>query len=283
MNYSEWRKTYKLKQIQLLKKNEKIFGSHLKNLRGKIDVPEEINLVFTGKLRKSLNEYAEDYGDSLKEQIEKSAGLKMAGAAIFSAPFIASMKKEHIVSALTKTESIPTKIVDNALSKTLPSGLKLSERIWDLRYEQDIVTMLRGGMNAGLSIEQLSHQLDGFILPDKNVVTMTPYGRSLNFDSMRLARTEVMDAARSADFMMMRESPWVTGLTWEAWGSNPCEECLGLVGTVYQDESEAPDTHPQCVCGLIPQVISMEDWATGLDNFLNGNDTLGIGGFLEAA
>ena len=282
MTYKEWQKNYKLKQIRLLKNNEKVFGSHLKNLRGKIDVPEEINLAFTGKLRNSLNEYATDYGESLKDQIHKSAALKITGAAILSAPFIAAMRKEHIVKAVEKGfGGIPNKIVENAFIDNLPSGLSLSERIWDLRYEQDIVTILRGGMNAGLSVEQLSHQLDGFILPDRNVVTMTPYGRSLNFDSMRLARTEVMDAARASDFQMMRETPWVTGLTWEAFGANPCGECLGYVGTVYQNESDAPDTHPQCECTLIPEVIPMEDWIGGLDNFMAGNDTLGIGDFLE--
>ena len=282
MNYAEWRKQYPLKRIRFLKSNEKVFGSHLKNLRGKIDVPEEINLAFTGKLRISLNEYATDYGESLKEQIGKSAALKIAGATILSAPFIANLGKEHIVKALEKgLGGIPEKVVENAFSSKLPSGMTLSERIWDLRYEQDIVTMLRGGMNAGLSAEQLSHQLDEFILPERNVVTMTPYGRSLNFDSMRLARTEVMDAARKADFQMMRETPWVTGLTWETFGANPCDECIGYDGNVYQDETEAPDSHPQCECGLIPQVISMEDWTTGLDNFKEGNDTLGIGDFLE--
>jgi len=282
MNYAEWRRQYPLRRIRFLKGNEKVFASHLKNLRGKIDVPEKIDLAFTGKLRNSLNEYSTGYGESLKEQIHKSAALKITGAAILSAPFIAAMRKEHIVKAVEKGfGGIPDKIVKNAFIDKLPSGLSLSERIWDLRYEQDIVTILRGGMNAGLSVEQLSRQLDGFILPDRNVVTMTPYGRSLNFDSMRLARTEVMDAARSADFQMMRETPWVTGLTWEAWGDNPCAQCESMDGKVYHDETEVEDTHPQCVCGLVPEVISMEDWIGGLDNFMAGNDTLGIGDFLE--
>ena len=281
MTYKEWQKSYKLKQIRLLKGNERIFSGHLKNLRGKIDVPEEINLAFTGKLRNSLNEYATDYGESLKDQIHKSAALKITGAAILSAPFIAAMRKEHIVKAVEKGfGGIPNKIVKNAFIDKLPSGLSLSERIWDLRYEQDIVTILRGGMNAGLSVEQLSHQLDGFILPDRNVVTMTPYGRSLNFDSMRLARTEVMDAARASDFQMMRETPWVIGLEFD--GSDGCELiCLPLNGTIYTDESQVEDTHAQCNCPYIPQVIQMEDWIGGLDNFMAGNDTLGIGDFLE--
>ena len=281
MNYPEWQKNYRLKQIRLLKNNEKVFASHLKNLRGKIDIPEEIDLAFTRKLRNSLNEYATDYGESLKEQIGKSAALQVAGATVLSATFISMMRKEHIVTTIEKGFShIPNKVVEKAFASKLPSGLKLSERVWDLRYEQDIITMLRGGMNAGLSVEQISKTLDNFILPDRNVTTMTPYGRSLNFDSMRLARTEVMDAARSADFQMMRETPWVTGLTWEAWGANPCEECLGLSGNVYEEESDAPDTHPQCACSLIPQVISMDDWSKGIDDFMSGNDTLGIGDFL---
>ena len=282
MNYSEWLKGYKLKQIRLLKNNEKVFGRHLKNLRGKIEVPEKVDLVFTGKLRKSLNEYSDDYEESLKEQIGKSAGLRMAGAGLLAVPFIASLGKEEATKALEKGfGGIADKVVENAFIDKLPSGLSLLERIWDLRYEQDIVTMLQGGLNAGLSTEQIAKTLDNFILPDRTVTTMTPYGRSLNFDSMRLARTEVMDAARAADFQMMRDTPWVTGLTWEAWGDNPCDQCESMDGKVYHDETEVEDTHPQCVCGLVPEVISMDDWTTGLDNFMAGNDTMGIGEFLE--
>lgn len=283
MNYSEWRRDYQLKRVRLLKRNERVFGGHLRALRSRIDVPEKIDLAYTGRLRGALNDFAEEYHDSLAEQMHKSAALKMAGAAIISAPFIAAMKREHITAAVGRLDGIPEKVVTDAFSSRLPSGMTLSERVWDLRYEQDILTMLRGGMNAGLSPEVMAKQLDGFILPGRHVTTMTPYGRTLNFDSMRLARTEVMDVARSADFAMMRETPWVTGLTWEAFGANPCDHCLALAGTVYRDESEAEDTHPQCECGLVPEVISMEDWTGGLEGFMEGNDTLGIGEWLAEA
>ena len=281
MTYAEWLREYRLKQIRLLKNNERIFGSHLRNLRGKISIPESIDLSFTSHLRASLNEYATDYGESLKDQVHKSAALKIAGAALLSVPFIVMLKKEHITTVLEKGPlgKIPGKIVESAFANVLPSGMTLSERIWDLRYEQDIITLLRGSINAGFSTEQIAKQLDGFILPDRNVITMTPYGRSLNFDSMRLARTEVMTAARSADFQMMRETPWVTGLRWD--GSGGCEEiCQPLDGEVYTSESELPDTHPQCNCPVIPEVMSMDEWGDALSNYAEGNNEYGIGDWL---
>jgi hypothetical protein len=263
--------------------NEAKFGRLLRKLRGRIYIPKEMDPEFEHHLRNALDDYAEEYDRTMREEITAQAESSTSKARKVGEGFVVAAASAVGLTALAvhagnPVDKVVSKIAEETLSRTLPSGFTLSERIWDLRYERDILSIVQNANN--LSPEMLAKQLDGFILPGREVTTLTPYGRSLNFDSMRLARTEVTRAGREASKEVLNNTPWVTGLMWD--GSGGCEEiCLPLDGNVYTSESDLPDTHAQCNCQVIEQVMTSEEWTSALDEYTtNGTDEIGIGSWL---
>jgi hypothetical protein len=155
--------------------------------------------------------------------------------------------------------------------------------VWDLHnYSKDIVQVIRNGIDNHLSASTISSQLDGFILPNRHVTTLTPYGRAVNYDTMRLARTEIMEAYREAAIENARNSPWIWGLRWELSNSHKdlCE-CDDYDGQVFAPDDVPMYPHPQCACALIPETMDYDDWGKTMDQYLEGDDEAGISDWLD--
>lgn len=285
MTYFQWLKQYHSLRDQWLATNDTKFERLLVSLRQKIPVPD-LDKPLPGGYRSHVNSaskaFTEDYRSLMEGQLESSAQLETKGGLLQAHPFLTLMSAFGLTGGVLKAvdyySSLPKEIAKEAMSAVLPSGKTLSDAIWDLNYSQDITQMVNNGILNHLNPEMISKQLDNFLLPGREVTTLTPYGRTLNFDAMRLARTEVMKSAADAQKEVLTKTPWVTGLLWDAEGEQPCDECDGLNGTVYEtaDEAEYP-AHPQCKCVLVPQTMNDEEWDSAMNDFLtNGTDEIGI-------
>jgi len=266
---------------QFLKLNEKRFGNLLTRLRRNIHIPEKVDTKYEKHLNEILDDYASDYEKMMKDQVKGISEIETSKLVRGGEKYLLAAASVGLGAAVIKAgnpvDGLPAKVAEEWLSHTLPSGLSLSDSIWNLKYEKDILSIVSNP--NGLNPEMLSKQLDGFLLPGREVTTLTPYGRSLNFDSMRLARTEVVNAGREASRQSMVDTPWVTGLMWD--GSGGCaEECLPLDGNIYSGEDALPDPHPQCNCPVIEQVMTSEEWGSALEDYKNGIDDSGIGQWL---
>jgi len=182
------------------------------------------------------------------------------------------------------------KLVKKILDTVLPSGKTLSERVWELAtYEKDIISIVKTGLAQELiPVENMAKMLDSFILPGRQVTTLTPYGRTLNFDSMRLARTEVMTSFRTAADESMKATPWIIGQEFTMNDSHPdglgceCEDYNGHVFGIDEDKPSLDDLHPQCGCYYVDVLMTDEEWDAALDAWENdpSDDPYGIGDWM---
>jgi hypothetical protein len=276
-------------RLEFLKQNDKRFAELLATLRRNLYVPrrqEDFDGAYKLAVRQATRDYSERYHDTMASQLDASASritaapAKAALAFLLTAAAVGGLT-DAVARAGNPIEGIAAKVASDAMFAELPSGYTLSGRIWDLgTYSEDILQLVNNGFINNLNPEILARQLDGFVLADRQVTTLTPYGRALNFDSMRLARTEIIHAERAATKAAMDAAPWVTGLYWD--GSDGCEEfCQPLNGNIYTSEDELPDPHPQCNCPVVEQVLSADEWAGALEQYLeDGTDELGIAEWL---
>jgi len=280
MSYSKWRQEYWSKKVRFLRKNDVLFTALLLAVSKKIYIPDELDTAFKSHVKKLLVKYSEVYDQLIRQQLTTATIIETNGFNLLNSSFVKQAGIKQTVFNVDKFVSV-------VMQHELPSGKTLSRRVWDLRtYSKDINQIIRNGIKANLSPATISKQLDGFLLPGKHLTTLTPYGRTLGFDSMRLARTEVMNEFRRTDAEMMRRSPWVTGLRWELSSAHqgPCE-CDDLEGRIFTDADLVPiSPHPQCMCALIPEVLTPAEWTDAMTAYETfGTDTLGIGEWLLAA
>jgi len=266
-----------VKRSEFLRQNEKKFARLLVRLRGNLYLPrreEDFDGAYRASIKRITKDYAENYHNTMEVQL--GASTKVATA------FMLAVGYRYSTIGANPVVGIAEKVAEQAMFAELPSGFTLSGRIWDLgTYSDDILKIVENGMRNHLNPEMLAKQLDGFTLPNRHVDTLTPYGRSLNFDSMRLARTEIIHAERVATKEAMDKSPWVTSLTFD--GSDGCVEfCQPLDGLEITSEMDIPEPHSQCNCPVIENVLSYEEWNEALDQYAqDGTDNLGIKEWLE--
>ncbi len=280
MNYSQWRSEYWKRKARWLLDNEARFGALLFNLRSAIYIPAVLGVEFSKALSSSMASYALSYEALIVSRVVSAVAFESAGLELLGAPYAQEALSRGLSGPLGVT-------LESPVEKTLPSGMRLSERIWDLQnYRKDIEETVRRGLVSHASPETIARQLDGFVRPDRMVTTRTPYGRALNFDSMRLARTETMNAFRNAQIEAMRRTPWIEGVRWELSSSHKdlCA-CDDLDGKVFGPQDTVPDApHPQCACCLVPVVMDIQEFARALDFYVNQRiDDIGINDWLEEA
>lgn len=148
-------------------------------------------------------------------------------------------------------------------------GYRLSDRIWQasLSARIKIDTILAQGIREGTASIDLAFMLADYVLPNRQaVITRRPYGRKVQADAMRLARSEIARAANAASLQASRDNPFVRGVDYVLSHSHkldpgdPCEAhaTIWLDGTrrkdPYPSEKRVPvpvqDSHPNCICHL---------------------------------
>lgn len=238
-------------------------------------VPDEVDHRYLEYLAGTFATYEVVYRQLIRQQMTYVIDFQLS----IMAPYLTVAEKAGFRAAAISSKPL----VDAFMARELPSGYTLSDRIWDLKnYSKDIHAIIENGLRNQLSPTTIARQLDGFTLPGKSLTAPTPYGRTVSFDSMRLARTEVLEAERNTVREMARNCPWITGLYWELSANHSilCE-CDDYAAHGLYAEIDAPDApHPQCQCSLVPEMLSTADWGRELSNFGDGLDILGIAGWV---
>jgi hypothetical protein len=260
------------------KENERKFNALLVSLRRMIYIPDHVDHNYLAYLAGIFATYELVYRQLLETQMT----YVISGTIKMMTPYVTMAESLGVKGAMP----FPSALVESMFARTLPSGYTLSQRVWDLKnYSADIEAVLKNGITNKLPTTTIAKQLDGFVLPKKELISPTPYGRTVSFDSMRLARTEVMEADRFAMKELARTCPWITGLYWELSASHSVEcDCDEYASHGLYSEADAPDApHPQCQCVLVPEMISISDWGAALDDYEGGLDLLTIAGWVAGA
>jgi hypothetical protein len=103
----------------------------------------------------------------------------------------------------------------------------------------------------------------------------------VSYAAMRLARSELNNAFKTAQEARYKDEPWVLGMKWNLSKSHPerdiCNEHAeadfhGLGAGVYP-VGQRPKSHPNCLCYLTVEQMDEDEW---MDRFIDGefNDYL---------
>ena len=150
------------------------------------------------------------------------------------------------------------------------NGIPLSSQVY---YTQAIAqgyveSTVRAGMLLQKSAKEIAKDVKGLIRPD------TPGG--VSYAAFRLARTELNNAFKTAQEQRYKDEPWVRGMQWILSGSHPVkDECDRYaeaddhdLGPGIYPVGKRPHSHPNCLCYLVADQISEDDFIEG---FLSGD------------
>lgn len=172
------------------------------------------------------------------------------------------------------------------------NGMNLSDKVWNYnnQYKNEIEMSLDLALTDGTSAEKLSRNIRQYLNePDKLFRRVRNKHGSLHLskkakaynpgsgvyrssykNAMRLARTEINMAYRTADFEKYKQFDFVVGF--EIKRSNniyPCPLCEGLKG-IYPKDFKFVGWHPQCRCYTVPILNSVDDFVKQQQRLLDG-------------
>ncbi len=139
-----------------------------------------------------------------------------------------------------------------------PRGYRLSARIWQngMRTRQKIDRIVQQGIMQGQGALLTARELEQAMMlqPGRDlIITRKPYGTKVNYDAMRLARTETTAAFGRATMAAARANPFVNGIRWNLSGSHPdIDPCDQRAGDYTLRNVPLYPEHPQCLCFLTP-------------------------------
>lgn len=207
----------------------------------------------------------------------------------------ANENNDELVKRLLKKTNIPLKKYQTrnldaleAFQERKIKGLKLSDRVWNYtnQFKGEIEQALDVGIADGRSAAQLSRDIreylrepeklfrrvrdkNGVLKASKNALRYNPGGgvyRSSYKNAMRLTRTEINMAYRTADHLRWQQLDFVVGI--EIRRSNhyyACDVCESLKGK-YPKDFKFIGWHPHCRCHAIPIMATEKELLDSIDN-----------------
>ncbi|CVK17199.1 hypothetical protein Ga0061079_1211, partial [Apibacter mensalis] len=161
------------------------------------------------------------------------------------------------------------------------NGLNLSNRVWNLttQHRKELELCIDACLRDGKSAHSLSSEIKKYLNePDKlfrkvkdqnNKTTLskaakeyspgTGVYRSSKKNALRLTRTEINIAYKTADIERWESMPFVVG--YEIKRSNnpyPCKTCEALKGK-YPKYFKFVGWHPQCLCSMTPILMTHQE------------------------
>lgn len=170
----------------------------------------------------------------------------------------------------------------------------LSSSIWkSVRKVQDeILTLIEGGLNQGRDGKQIALDLQEYIKRGKEAVIgrwgkLVPgtaeysrrLGSGIDYRALRLVRSEMYSSLQAGAVECAKRNPANTGrVKWmlqsgrEDW---PCE-CQSIATEGPYKLDEVPSyPHSNCACTLEPEIIEHDEFIKMLTDYVSGEDTEG--------
>lgn len=190
----------------------------------------------------------------------------------------------------------------NSFIKRQRNGLNLSKRIWKLEddFKVGLEQALSVGMSDGISADELSRNIREYLQdPQKLFRKLRTYDTDGNFsgwklsnnalrynpkqgqyrssykNAMRLARTEVNMAYRTADQLRWQQMDFIVGFEVKRSMSScyACPRCDALAGK-YRKDFQFTGWHPQCMCYIIPILKTESEMDRDAEMIMRGEEPL---------
>lgn len=148
----------------------------------------------------------------------------------------------------------------NAFIKRRTNGLNLSDRIWNISgdYKSGLEAAISNSIEKGIDAVTLSKRISKYLhdYPKLRKDYTERFGKAIHindceYQSARLARTEINMAYRTADIERWQQLDFVVGYEIKRSGRKyPCPVCEALAGK-YPKEFKFIGWHPNCRCYMV--------------------------------
>ena len=245
-------------------------------------------VVETALLGKARDPFGGLLGDVLLQQIDNATAVAIAAqtAALTTAmeqagPAVwARLRADRAAGAVQSVFGpVPALVVEEARTWADPRGYRLSDRIWGCAkaVRDDIDRVLLQGVSTGRSAIDVARDLvPSLITPGRT--TTKPYGEGIqgqvNYNALRLARTEIARAFNDATDRAAQRNPLVEQLRVRLSGSHPQPDvCDTKAGIFPKAAAPFPPFHPHCLCTLMAVEVDIDQavdrliaWADGAED-----------------
>lgn len=156
-----------------------------------------------------------------------------------------------------------------AFQQRVDRGMNLSQKLWvqsqalKKEMEQTISTAIERGQSAVVLSKRISKYLSDF--PSMKADYAEKYGKAVSchdcqYASIRLARTEINMAYRKAEQTRWQQFDFILGYEIKLSKRHPAPDiCDDLIGR-YPKEIVFLGFHPNCMCYVVPIVMSDEEY-----------------------
>lgn len=156
-----------------------------------------------------------------------------------------------------------------AFQQRVDRGMNLSQKLWvqsqalKKEMEQTISTAIERGQSAVVLSKRISKYLSDF--PSMKADYAEKYGKAVSchdcqYASIRLARTEINMAYRKAEQTRWQQFDFILGYEIKLSKRHPAPDiCDDLIGR-YPKEIVFLGWHPNCMCYVVPIVMSDEEY-----------------------
>lgn len=229
------------------------------------------NPAFQKKLEKALEAFRVRVELILVNGI--SAGFDLS-AQNFESVVYRSFDGRTIIPAIKDVLEAKLEPVLSAFQSRKVNGLPLSDRVWNLsaQFQREIEQTVFAGLSEQKSAQQMARDVKKYLRhPDKlfrrvrnskgNLVLSKPARefkpgqgvyRSSYKNAMRISRTEINTAYRTADHARFESTPFVLGVEIRLSLAHPrFDICDHLVG-IYPANFKFTGFHIQCLCFAVP-------------------------------
>lgn len=232
---------------------------------------EQLRLIKRNLMREQASVWRK-LGDLIRARRLQAASNVIQLSGIIDAVVLRALGPEgrQLVSAIAQSETDLAKgAIDRMIARVQGSSyVPLSQRVYrsEVRLGGQVDRLTNSALSRGLSAREFAQEVRAFINPN------TPGG--LRYASMRLARTEINNAAHATAVINSQDKPWITGMQWHLSGSHPrpdiCDQLArgGRHGDGHYPKGGVPaKPHPHCFCFVTPEI---EDGDVFLDKLVGG-------------
>lgn len=174
------------------------------------------------------------------------------------------------------------------------SGLKLSDRVWNLstQFQREIEETIFAGLSNGRSAQEMARDLKRYLNdPDrlfrrvrnaKGRLVLSKAAkefkpgqgvyRSSRKNAMRLSRTEINMAYRTADHNQYANTKFVLGIEVRLSDMHQIFDVCDHLAGVYPSSFKFVSWHPQCICYQVPILPSKAEFDAYQEAMLRGED-----------
>lgn len=235
---------------------------------------EQLQLIKRALLKRQA-EVLRGTGEVTEARRSEAAARAVKLSGSIDALLFGAAGAKDIASELTRslTEGM-SRTLDTVIARVTKSAIPLSQKVYrtEVWMEGRIQNLVNSALLRGLSARDFAREARAWINPNVK--------GGVRYAAMRLARTEINNAYHAATVVSNSEKPWVTSMRWRLSGSHPkrpgppevCERYAnndhdGLGAGVFAKGNVPPKPHPQCLCTVLPEVNSSDDFENA---FLGG-------------